>query len=127
MGFPSFLILGGINYGFMIKGIRMFNPAYYETLPYAVSFAYAFMLFSIALLLNDKIKHYRAVGYLSKISYSVYVTHMTYGSFMLTLLTPRIGFTGAFVLTILFAVLIAAAHYRAVEKPIARMLRRYFA
>lgn len=127
MGFPSFLILGGINYGFMIKGIRMFNPAYYETLPYAVSFAYAFMLFSIALLLNDKIKHYRAVGYLSKISYSVYVTHMTYGSFMLTLLTPRIGFTGAFVLTILFAVLIAAAHYRTVEKPIARMLRRYFA
>lgn len=127
MGFPSFLFFGGTNYILMIRGITMFNPAYYETLPYAVSFAYAFLLFSIALLLNDKIKRLPGVGYLAKISYSVYVTHMPYGSLLLTLLTPRIGFTGSFLLTLLLVVVIAAGHYRAVEKPIARLLKRYIA
>ena len=125
MGFPSFLCFGAINYLLMIKGISMFNSAYYETLPYAVSFAYAFMLFSIALLLDDKIKLFRGVGHLAKISYSVYVTHMTYGSLLLTLLAPRLGFTVSFILTILLAIFIAAAHYRAVEKPIARFMKRY--
>lgn len=127
MGFPSFLFFGGANYILMIRGITMFNPAYYETLPYAVSFAYAFLLFSIALLLNDKIKRLPGVGYLAKISYSIYVTHMPYGSLLLTLLTPRIGFTGSFFLTILLVVFIAAGHYRAVEKPTARLLKRYTA
>lgn len=126
MGLPSFLLLGSVNYLLMIKGISMFNPDYYESLPYAVSFAYAFLLFSIALLLNDRIKSFRAVGYLAKISYSVYVTHMTYGSLLLTLLAPRLGFTVSFILTVLSAFVIAAVHYQAAEKPVSRFLRRNF-
>ncbi len=126
MGFPSFLLLGGVNYLLMIRGISMFNPDYYESLPYAVSFAYAFMLFSIALLLNDRIKSFGTVGYLAKISYSVYVTHMTYGSLLLTLLAPRLGFTVSFLLTVLLVLLLAAAHYQTAEKPVSRFLRRNF-
>lgn len=122
--FASFLLFGGINYLLMVKGMVLFQPHFYEESPYLISFAYAFLLFALAMVLEDRFKSQVIVDHLSKISYSVYLVHMTYGGLLMEILTAHIGFTISFAITIIVVLLIAAIHYWAIERPLAKFLHR---
>ncbi|WP_066460094.1 acyltransferase family protein [Anaerotruncus rubiinfantis] len=124
IGFWSFAVLGAVDYLLLLKGIAFFKPDYYEQSPYLISFAYAFLLFAVAMLLDEKLRPNTLVDGVAELSFSVYLTHMTYGSLAMTLLAPRTGYTAAFLLTLVFVFLVAALHYRLVEKPAATLSRR---
>ncbi len=76
------------------------------------------------MLLDEKLRPNTLVDGVAELSFSVYLTHMTYGSLAMTLLAPRTGYTAAFLLTLVFVFLVAALHYRLVEKPAATLSRR---
>lgn len=119
----AFLLLCGVNYGIMVAGVRLCNPQYYADSPYLISVAYAGLLFAVALLLGERLKSCRAVDYLSKISYSVYLTHMTFGGLLISVFSPHMPYTAAFALTLALVVPIAAALFYGVERPIAHLIR----
>lgn len=126
MGFGWFLVFSGINYLLTLKGMVHFKPDYYSQSPYLISFAYAFLLFALGLALESQLPSLPLVGGISRVSYSVYLTHMTYGGLLMTLLTPFLGYTGAFVVTLALVAFVALAHYRLVERPVGRLTKQLF-
>lgn len=122
--FKFFFLFSGINYYVMIKCMVLFNPQYYEKTPYAISFMYAYAIFIIALLLDEKIRTSKITNFISKISYSLYLTHMMYGGLIMELLIKYcagIRYTLVFLITVIFTICIANFHYILVEKPLFRI------
>ncbi|MEG2174893.1 MAG: acyltransferase [Oscillospiraceae bacterium] len=124
IGTGTFLVLGAVDYLLLLKGIVLCKPSYYEESPYLISFAYALLLFALALTLEGKLRSCAPVNALSKISYSVYLVHMPYGSLLLTLLAPQMGYTFAFAATLVLVTAVAVLHYLLAERPIARLFSK---
>lgn len=95
--------------------------------PYLVSYCYAYFIFVLAYLFEDKISGLpgqKMVKWLSTISYSFYITHSLYGGMLISALVSRIGFSVAFLIAVPFCVITAHLNYRMIERPIG-MLRRF--
>ncbi len=118
----QFFALGAANYVILLKSMVLFHPDYYENSPYLISFGYAFLLFALVLSLGQHLKANTLVDKIAKISYSVYLTHMTYGSLILTYLAPVLGYTAAFFVTFCLVGAVALAHYCLCERPVSRLL-----
>lgn len=68
-----FFVFTAVTYFLTVQGLLMTKPSYGNT--YSITFAYAYLIFLIALLLNERIKVGRVLGFYSKISYSVLVNN----------------------------------------------------
>lgn len=99
------------------------QPPYTFT-DYAVSYAYAWLIFVALVLLNDRIRLGRVSNFFSRISYSLYLNHGGLGILALTLLVPRLGYEASLVLAFAMVVAISAASHRWVELPAQRWARR---
>ena len=91
---------------------------------YGVSAAYAYLLFLVALALNDRLCLPRWIEFYSTISYSLYLLHLPVGFFVLTFLVPRIGYAWAIVPTMVIVTLVSYASWRLVEDPSQKIARR---
>ena len=65
-----------------------------------VLFAAALLYYVVLSGLEEKLKTHPAVEWLGRVSYAVYLVHMPYGSLLLTLLAPRLGYTISFAATL---------------------------
>lgn len=107
-----------LNYGLFVYGLRHIHVNFYPvTNSYAVSTMYAYLLFVIALLLNDRIVIPRILKFYSKISYSMYLNHGHTGSLLLTIMYPYIGFSAALVVAFSGVTAISYASWRYIERP----------
>lgn len=114
----QFVVFSVINYYIMIKDTIIFNPTYYEAGNlYGVSFVYAYLLFIIALLLNEKIILSKSIKFIANISYSLYLNHSTVGGVILSMLYVKIGFSLAFICAIIMVFLFGYISYRFIERP----------
>ena len=97
----------------------------YENNPYFPSFAYALLLFLLFLMFEDTFPPNKYVQFLCKISLSIYVLHMTFGSFLLAeFYYAGLKFTVSFLLTIPIVLLLSWIHYELVERRLLRFLTR---
>jgi ABC-type polysaccharide/polyol phosphate transport system ATPase subunit/peptidoglycan/LPS O-acetylase OafA/YrhL len=124
---PWFLFLSGINYYLYIKCLVYYAPSFYEETPYSISFIYAYALFVIAMLLEEKIKQNRLIIFLSKISYSIYITHMIYGGLFIACIQFYWNLPTLLILIlgVAFVIIIAYVHYYLIEKPIMKFSNKF--
>ncbi|MEW9699978.1 acyltransferase family protein [Paenibacillus sp. SI8] len=117
--FKWFLFFNIINYYLVIKNIAFFYPQYYIDKSYGVSLLYAYLIFIVCMLLNDKLKMNRFTTAVSEMSYSLYINHMPYGFFILSLMYPyvqRQGYTLQFIIAVAVISLVSYVKYRFIEK-----------
>lgn len=125
ISFKEFTIFTCINYFLMIKNTIIFNNQYYnEGNSYGVSFLYAYLIFIVAILLNNKIKINRSVHFISEISYSLYLNHSTIGGLVLSLAYLKVGFTVAFLCAVILSFFVAIISYNFIEKPIMNNIKK---
>ncbi|VYU06324.1 Acyltransferase family protein [Clostridium butyricum] len=125
ISFKEFSIFTCINYFLMIKNTIIFNNQYYnEGNSYGVSFLYAYLIFIVAILLNNKIKINRSVRFISEISYSLYLNHSTIGGLVLSLAYLKVGFTVAFLCAVILSFFVAIISYNFIEKPIMNNIKK---
>lgn len=125
--FHWFLAYSALNYYLLIKCMVQYNPQYYEDFPYAISFSYAFAIFIIAMLLEERIKKHPVTDFLSSNSYSIYLTHMMFGGLAAELVNnyvPAIGYTAIFLIIVLVSLSTAWVFHSFIEKPLTSGLNR---
>jgi peptidoglycan/LPS O-acetylase OafA/YrhL len=110
------LSLSMINYVLMLISIYLFNNQYYTENPYIVSIIYATLIFIICLLLNESFKENKWINEISNVSYSLYLTHMTFGSLILSMFEKHIMYTVLFVITLLIIILISEIQHYLIEE-----------
>jgi peptidoglycan/LPS O-acetylase OafA/YrhL len=106
-----------------VSGIVLQPP--YDLSDYGVSYALAWLIVLVTLLLDDRVHLGKVTAFFSRISYSLYLNHGGVGLLALTLLYPRLGYPVSLVLTFSLVVAISAASYRWVEAPSQRLARRW--
>lgn len=90
---------------------------------YFVSCLYAYLLVMLGILLTDCFTQNRLIQFICRISLSVYVLQMTFGSFAVTLFTAMgINYTIAFLIAVGIIILLSFAHYEIVEQKILQRL-----
>lgn len=108
-----------INYICMTAWIWVFARQYYDTSFYLVSFVYSVTLIVLFEVFNDKFKQNTIISFLCKISLSVYLVHMTFGSFLLTVFSfVHIPFTISFVMTIGIVFALSYVHMKVMDRVI---------
>lgn len=123
--FKDFIFFNFINYYLMIKNTILFNMQYYnEGNSYGVSFMYAYLIFIIALLLNDRIKINRSINFISNISYSLYLNHSTIGGLILSELYIKFRFSVAFICAVACSVFVAFISYKFIEIPLMKKAKQ---
>ena len=123
----SIYLFGGlmcVNYLLFLKSIVIFRGYYYTEEPYMVSLMYALLLFGIFLLLEKQLCLPKYVEFLAGISYSVYLTHMTFGSLFMSALESRFPFTIAFVVVCAVLVGLGWANNRFIEARVDKITKR---
>jgi len=112
--------------GVFLRGVSsiVLQPPY-DLSDYGVSYALAWLIFLVALLLDEHIRLGKVTAFFSRISYSLYLNHGGLGLLALTLLYPRLGYPASLALTFALVVAISAASYRWVEAPSQRLARRW--
>lgn len=123
----SIYLFGGlmcINYLLFLKSIVIFRGYYYTEEPYMVSLMYALLLFGIFLLLEKQLCLPKYAEFLAGISYSVYLTHMTFGSLLMSALESRFPFTIAFVVVCAVLVGLGWANNRFIEARVDKITKR---
>ena len=102
-----------MNYSIMIICFWKFAKNYCDTSLYFVSFMYSVALVILFIMLKDKFEENKIVVFLCKISLSVYLTHMTFGSFLLTVCSAiKIPFTVSFLITMGVIVVLSYIHMK---------------
>lgn len=92
-------------------------------LSYFVSCSYAYLLVILGILLTDCFTQNRLIQFICRISLSVYVLQMTFGSFVIALFTSMgINYTIAFFMAVGITLLLSFAHYEIVEQKILRRI-----
>lgn len=113
------LVLQFVNYISMTIWFWVFARQYHDSSPYFVSFIYSIALVVLFALLNDKFKKNKAVSFLCRISLSVYLVHMTFGCFLLTLCSfVHIPFTLSFIATIGAILTLSYVHMKVMDRVI---------
>lgn len=119
------LILLIVNYYILIKKIAFFSPEYYIGPNYmAVSFVFAFLLFIIGMLINDKIKLNKFVKSIEKLSYALYLNHMPLSQLIIPLLYMRIGFNITLLITLIILFFISYIQYKWIELPSIKFVKQ---
>ena len=108
-----------INYLCMVSWIWVFARQYHDTSFYLVSFMYSVALIVLFEVFNNKFKQNKVISFLCKISLSVYLVHMTFGSFLLTVFSfVHIPFTISFVMTIGIVFALSYVHMKVMNRVI---------
>ena len=100
-----------VNYLIMISNILFFDNIHYKEFPYVISFFYAYLIFIIALLLNEKININQIIYKIAKISYSLYLIHVPFGNIILNLIYKyfnNISYFYPLIITIIIIFLISS-------------------
>lgn len=120
----EFTIFTICNYILFIFNMMKAFPHYYEEVnSYGVSLVYAYMLFIICLLLDDKISTYfesgkgKYITFISDISYSLYLNHMTFGTMILSILYQRVNYTITFLIALVIVFILSYLQHIFIEKP----------
>lgn len=109
------IILGLTNYIIMIVAFYRFNNIYFFSEPYVSSVIYAVLLLLLFLIWSECFKANDYISFIERISLSIYLVHMTWGGFLMSFLESRVGFSIAFVISIVLVVVIASIHYCIIE------------
>ena len=115
IGVKIFIFSTFLTYLLFIKSIQIFRPEYYIEQPYAISLIYALLIFIILILIEKKVCVPKCVEYISNISFSIYLTHMTFGSWLITIFEQHVPFTVAVIITFIWIVIVSDLHYRYIE------------
>jgi peptidoglycan/LPS O-acetylase OafA/YrhL len=106
------------TYVVTVYGIRTIHTVY---LPadnsYMVSFAYAFFVFVVGLMLEAAIRIPRFISFSSDVSYSLYLFHGVVGFLVLDILTPQVNLTIAIAAAFAVGMGTAYVSYRWIERP----------
>ena len=88
------------------------------------NYTYALLVFSLFLLLRNRLPQFKFIGFISRISFSVYIVHGLNG-YMLMSVLDHAGVAPHFCILIAIAAttLLATLFYKAVEEPLSRILR----
>lgn len=106
-----------VNHLCMTAWIWVFARQYHDTSFYLVSFMYSVALVVLFEVFNNKFKQNKVISFLCKISLSVYLVHMTFGSFLLTVFSfVHIPFTISFVMTISIVFAISYIHMKVMDR-----------
>lgn len=73
-----------VNYVLMVIWFWVFAREYHDTYCYFVSFIYSLFLIIIFAIFKEQFKKSQMIDFCCKISLSVYLMHMTFGSFLLS-------------------------------------------
>lgn len=111
-----------VNYLITLLGLYLYDKRYLGDEPYLISFVYALLLF--VALPKLELKENKVVSFLSDISFSVYLLHMTVGGLTMSLFENRIRYTAAVCIALVIVLVCSAAFCYFVEKPIRRLVRR---
>lgn len=124
-----FFSLSFFCYIVMIGGIININEKFYDSSnSYAISFVYAYLIFIALMALNEKIKEslfLKITSFLSKISYSLYLTHGTIGLIFLSYFTPKLGFSITFIVATIASIVFAYLVFILIEKPSQLFARKF--
>lgn len=108
-------VSGGIAYITMTLAFYRLNRVYYAENPYIISIICAALLLLLFIAGEHAFKEQVIITFLEKISLSLYLVHMTWGSFLMSFLESRIRFSLSFILTLGFLIFVAWLHYRLIE------------
>lgn len=123
ISFKVFCVAFLANYMVLVKSIIAFRGDYYMNQPYLISLIFALALFGLFLVFEEKIFPPRAVRFISEISFSIYLLHMTFGSLFMTKLVERMGFTLSFIVSVCLVVLLSWGQFCWIEKRVIGKLR----
>ena len=106
-----------INYMSMVVWFWSFVRGYHDTYGYLVSFMYSVFLIILFAVFKEWFKENRLIGFLCRISLSVYLMHMTFGSYLLTRFSyANLLFSLSFIITIGIVFLISYMHMNVMKK-----------
>lgn len=113
----SMALLLIVNFCLLVYGVYKFNPIYYTDRKYLVSYIIAFLLVAVIPLFESYFKESGFVEFVCKISLSIYLLQMTWGSFIMQFFSDiDLPFTISFLMTIAILVVLAFLHHSLVEK-----------
>lgn len=119
INFKYFIGFSLINYVIMIRNLLIFDKDHYTSFPYGVNFLYAYFIFIIMLLLNDKIKVNNITENISKISFSTYLIHDPFGNLILVLLTQNcswMNYTFSLAIALIVVFILSVLQYKYIEQ-----------
>ncbi|HMW55699.1 MAG TPA: acyltransferase family protein [Accumulibacter sp.] len=99
----------------------------YVLADYGVSYGLAWVVFALAIATDQHWSVGRLGGFLSRISYSLYLNHGGLGLLVLALLAPRLGYLTALALALALGIAVSTASWCWVEMPSQRLARRWIA
>ncbi len=114
--------LGILNYCIMAAVFYKLNTGYYADVPYLVSVVYAIGIFLCFIFGEKYFKNSPYIDFIEKISLSIYLVHMTWGSLFMSFFEQRTGFSVSFVLSLVLVVIVAFVHHRVIEAGILRRI-----
>jgi peptidoglycan/LPS O-acetylase OafA/YrhL len=115
---------------FLYATLSIHSEFYPPENSYAISTLYAYGVFVLLLVLNERLRVPKLVQFYSNLSYSLYLYHGLIGYLVLAALYPLAGFTIALAATVLAVTGVSYCSWRYVELPsqhAARHLLRQFA
>ena len=104
------------NYFLLVLSMHEFNIGYYEQSPYIVSYIYAVTLFVICILGEEYFKENFMVNFINKIGLSIYLLHMTWGSFFMSCLENKLPYIVACAISVGGVVLLAMFYTTIIER-----------
>jgi len=104
------LILLGIDYLLCVYGVYNYSNNFYYNEPYLVSAFYAVILFCLVIYFRDCFKENKFIMKFSKLSYYIYLVHMTYGSLLLSVMENKFIYTFVFLIVCILVIMIASLH-----------------
>ncbi|NCB77688.1 MAG: acyltransferase [Negativicutes bacterium] len=123
----TFFLLTLFDYFTIMNGVLTIHTTFYAPNSYGVSFLYAYFIFVLCMLYNEKIQMNAVVQFYSNISYSLYLNHGVLGGLLLNtlVLTMNLPYAIALLITISGVSLISYLSYQCVELPINQGVRNW--
>ncbi len=116
----EFGLLWLLIYGTIMYTIENLQPRFYQlNNSYPITFMYAYVVFVIGLVLNERIRVPRVIEFYSRISYSVYLYHGGVGLLILSYLklNLKLNYTLSLAVTLVLVTLVSYLSWRFMESP----------
>ena len=118
------IVFSIIAYFVSVQGLLIVNPDFYLSVnSYEISFVYACLVFFIALLLNERIRVGRILGFYSKISYSFFLNNGITTE-LISFLFPLLGFSPSLGISFLLSTTVAYISWHYIEIPFRTFSRK---